>query len=153
MIEVYSPLGIWHFFYIVITPISTTSGLWSTGKMRKYHQIDVYIYQCVIYIRISVDCYACTSYSTFWMTTPAYSIFLSKCQREKQVKSAILSRSVLLWRQRLYNDNDFVHSPQTAHISRPSIVWKMSQFGCDKKLWKFIAMLSHWKSTPDSGPL
>ena len=27
MIEVYSPLGIWHFFFIVITPISTTSGL------------------------------------------------------------------------------------------------------------------------------
>ena len=28
MIEVYSPLGIWHvFFYIVLTPISTTSGL------------------------------------------------------------------------------------------------------------------------------
>ena len=34
------------FFYIVLTPISTTSGLWSTGNMRKYHQIDVYIYQC-----------------------------------------------------------------------------------------------------------
>ena len=27
MIEVDSPLSIWHFFYIVITPISTTSGL------------------------------------------------------------------------------------------------------------------------------
>ena len=28
MIEVYSPLGIWHvFLYIVLTPISTTSGL------------------------------------------------------------------------------------------------------------------------------
>ena len=26
-IEVYSPLGIWHVFYIVLTPISTTSGL------------------------------------------------------------------------------------------------------------------------------
>ena len=34
------------FFYIVFTPISTTSGLWSTGNTRKYHQIDVYIYQC-----------------------------------------------------------------------------------------------------------
>ena len=34
------------FFYIVSTPISTTSGLWSTDNMRKYHQIDVYIYQC-----------------------------------------------------------------------------------------------------------
>ena len=34
------------FFYIVLTPISTTSGLWSTGNTRKYHQIDVYIYQC-----------------------------------------------------------------------------------------------------------
>ena len=48
-IEVYSPLGIWHvFFYIVLTPISTTSGLWSTGNTRKYHQIDVYIYQCEV---------------------------------------------------------------------------------------------------------
>ena len=34
------------FFYIVLTPISTTSGLWSTDNTRKYHQIDVYIYQC-----------------------------------------------------------------------------------------------------------
>ena len=34
------------FFYIVLTPIYTTSGLWSTGNTRKYHQIDVYIYQC-----------------------------------------------------------------------------------------------------------
>ena len=34
------------FLYIVLTPISTTSGLWSTGNTRKYHQIDVYIYQC-----------------------------------------------------------------------------------------------------------
>ena len=34
------------FFYIVLTPISTTSGLWSTGNIRKYQQIDVYIYQC-----------------------------------------------------------------------------------------------------------
>ena len=30
------------FFYIVFTLISTTSGL-----VRKYHQIDEYIYQCV----------------------------------------------------------------------------------------------------------
>ena len=35
------------FFYIVLTPISTTSGQWSTGNTRKYQQIDVYIYQCV----------------------------------------------------------------------------------------------------------
>ena len=33
------------FFCIVLTPISTTSGLWSTGNTRKYHQIYVYIYQ------------------------------------------------------------------------------------------------------------
>ena len=33
------------FFYIVLAPISTTSGLWSTGNTRKYNQIDVYIYQ------------------------------------------------------------------------------------------------------------
>ena len=36
------------FFYVVLTPISTTSGIWSTGITRKYHQIDVYIYQCAI---------------------------------------------------------------------------------------------------------
>ena len=35
------------FFYIVFTPISTTSGLWNAGNTRKYQQIDVYIYQCV----------------------------------------------------------------------------------------------------------
>ena len=35
------------FFYIVLTPISTTSGLCRTDNTRKYHQIDVYIYQCV----------------------------------------------------------------------------------------------------------
>ena len=29
-----------------LTPISTTSGLGSTGNTRKYQQIDVYIYQC-----------------------------------------------------------------------------------------------------------
>ena len=34
------------FLYIVLTPIYTTSGLLSTGNMRKYQQIDVYIYQC-----------------------------------------------------------------------------------------------------------
>ena len=36
------------FFYvfIVFTPISTTSGIWSTGNTRKYQQIDVYIYLC-----------------------------------------------------------------------------------------------------------
>ena len=40
------------FFYIVLTPTSTTSGLRSTGNTRKYHQIDVYIYQCGISISI-----------------------------------------------------------------------------------------------------
>ena len=39
------------FFYIVLTPISTTSGLWNTGNTRKYHQIDVYIYQCEYWVR------------------------------------------------------------------------------------------------------
>ena len=34
------------FFYIALTSISTTSGLWSTDNTRKYQQIDVYIYQC-----------------------------------------------------------------------------------------------------------
>ena len=35
------------FFYIVLTQISTTSGLWSTGNTCKYQHIKVYIYQCV----------------------------------------------------------------------------------------------------------
>ena len=43
------------FFYIVLTPISTTSGLWSTGNTRKYHQIDVYIYQCVFGFPITFE--------------------------------------------------------------------------------------------------
>ena len=33
------------FFYIVLTSISTTSSLYGTGHTRKYHLIDVYIYQ------------------------------------------------------------------------------------------------------------
>ena len=41
------------FIYIVLTPISTTSGLRSTGN--KYHQIDVYIYQCE-YETLSKEC-------------------------------------------------------------------------------------------------
>ena len=40
------------FLYIVLTPISTTSGLWSTGNTRKYQQIDVYIHQCVSGVQI-----------------------------------------------------------------------------------------------------
>ena len=36
------------FLYTVLTPKSTTSGLWSAGNTRKYQQIDVYIYQCVL---------------------------------------------------------------------------------------------------------
>ena len=34
------------FFYIVLTPISATSGLRSTGNTRKYHQIDVGFPNC-----------------------------------------------------------------------------------------------------------
>ena len=45
-----NPYGM--FFYIVLTPISTTSGLWSTGNTRKYQQIDVYIYQCQYHFNI-----------------------------------------------------------------------------------------------------
>ena len=29
--------------------MSATSGLWSAGGAREYHQVDVYIYQCVFY--------------------------------------------------------------------------------------------------------
>ena len=42
------------FSYVVLTPISTTSGLEGTGNMRKYHQIDVYIYQCVKVVDIVI---------------------------------------------------------------------------------------------------
>ena len=35
------------FFYIVLTPISTTSGLRNTGNMRKYHQ-STYTFTSVI---------------------------------------------------------------------------------------------------------
>ena len=43
------------FFYIVLAPISTTSGLRSTGNTRKYQQIDVYIYQHVYAPSMSMD--------------------------------------------------------------------------------------------------
>ena len=33
-------------FFTVLTPISTTSGIYSTDNTRKYQQIDVYIYYC-----------------------------------------------------------------------------------------------------------
>ena len=39
------------FFYIVLAPITTTSGLWSAGNTRKYQQIDEYIYQCVTSVK------------------------------------------------------------------------------------------------------
>ena len=57
----------------------------------------------------------------------------SKCQWKKQVKSAVLSRSMLLWRQRLYNDNDFVRFRKLHTSVAPAIVWKMSHSGCDLK--------------------
>ena len=44
------------FIYIVLTPISTTSGLWNTGNTRKYQQIDVYIYQCGDYQIYFIEC-------------------------------------------------------------------------------------------------
>ena len=34
------------FLYLVLTLISTTSGLRSTGKTRKYQQIGLHIDQC-----------------------------------------------------------------------------------------------------------
>ena len=42
-------------FYIVLIPISNTSGLRSSGNTRKYHQIDVYIYLCVDAYLILID--------------------------------------------------------------------------------------------------
>ena len=47
------PLAYGMSFYIVLTPISTTSGLWNSGNTRKYHQIDVYIYRCDAYLTSS----------------------------------------------------------------------------------------------------
>ena len=57
------------FFYIVLTPISTTSGLWSTGNTRKYHQIDVCIYQCEIWHIIYY------LNNIFWNTDPNSKLF------------------------------------------------------------------------------
>ena len=34
------------FFLFCFNTNIYTSGLWSTGKTRKYHQIYIYIYQC-----------------------------------------------------------------------------------------------------------
>ena len=46
MIEVFSPLGIWHvFLYIINTNIDHFRSM-KYGNTRKYQQIDVYIYQC-----------------------------------------------------------------------------------------------------------
>ena len=56
---------------------------------------------------------------------------------------------MLLWRRRLYNDNDFVLFRKLHTSVAPAIVWKMSHSGCDLKLCDFIARL--WASTPDSG--
>ena len=50
-----------YFFYIVLTPISTPSGLRSTGNTRKYmyQQIDVYIYQCETMTTCQLSIYIC----------------------------------------------------------------------------------------------
>ena len=37
------------FFFIVLTRLYTTTDLLSTGNTRKYQQIDVYIYQSVVW--------------------------------------------------------------------------------------------------------
>ena len=48
-----------------LTPISTTSGIWSTGNTRKYQQIDVYIYQCDIVLNEQLSSHIDSlSYST-----------------------------------------------------------------------------------------
>ena len=60
------------FFYIVLTPISTTSGLRSAGNTRKYHQIDVYIYQYVTEV----------SEKTYWMKIRNCIIFMKKISSE-----------------------------------------------------------------------
>ena len=54
---------------IVLTPIYTTSSLWSTGNTRKYQQIDVYIYQCVnIPIRFLSKCmWSCFQWHFAWI--------------------------------------------------------------------------------------
>ena len=42
-------------FYIVLTSISTTSGLWNNDNTRKSQQIDVNIYQCDYEHKFSTD--------------------------------------------------------------------------------------------------
>ena len=47
-IEVYSPLGIWHVFLFSINTNIYHFRSMKYRNSRKYHQIDVYIYQCDI---------------------------------------------------------------------------------------------------------
>ena len=66
------------FFNIVL---STTSGLWSTGNTRKYHQINVYIYQC------DYSYYVCRIYSNApW----------SMCMNPDQIASMGVVTSLIL---------------------------------------------------------
>ena len=75
MLEMGLNLNILQLFFwvdIVLMSISTTSSLWSTGKTRKYQQIDVYIYQCedvkdyvICYVICFVICWGIWSINPF----------------------------------------------------------------------------------------
>ena len=64
------------FFYTVLTLISTTSGLWSTGNTHKYHQIDVYIYQCAFRI---LKLFIILVFLNLVFNTPLLLIIFTKC--------------------------------------------------------------------------
>ena len=116
------------FFYIVFTPISTTSGLWSTGNTRKYHQIDVYIYQCELTTSMIVDLY--------W----------SLCGALGQVWYLIVSIPdlclipLLYWSLSLYihlSTSGFQHKVQVAY----SETWNQSLQPVDHRLGKGWALV------------
>ena len=68
------------FLYIVFTPISTTSGLWTTGNTRKYQQIDVYIYQCEDYINDNYTMFSACTFKLCCIYGGVQRRFASNCQ-------------------------------------------------------------------------
>ena len=99
------------FFYIVLTPISTTSGIWSTGNTHKYQQIDIYIYQCVH----CVDDHYTHSTIPLWPPTPILLLY-SDLQHVKVIALLLLLHSDLHC-----VDDNYTHSTITLW---PSTRWR-----------------------------
>ena len=117
MIEVYSPSGIWHvFLYSINTNIYHFYDR-STGNMGKYHQIDIYIYQCgysdcistetdrrICQVRLTSDLEATTKY------VEKHTFFNSCVQTDNQSPVALL---ILL----VYTISCYSAVFQTIHVS------------------------------------